>query len=194
MGRKTKGKQKIEMKKVDNYGDRMIAFSKRKGGIFKKLNELVSMCDVEVAILVFSQAGKPYTFAFPSMTEVAARLNPSGQELFAKGHTGPLVEAYKKQRIHDGLVKMEALEKELALDLDELKEVKKSSKEKKLDKKWWNIPEEGLSMKEMQRRHQALFDLHDNLCEMFFPLMGKDGGSSSSRSLGYDHSGGSASD
>ncbi|EOA33065.1 hypothetical protein CARUB_v10016398mg [Capsella rubella] len=180
------------MKKVEDYADRMITFSKRKGGIFKKMNEFVAMCNVEVAILVFSQAGKAYTFAYPSMDEVAARLkNPWGQELVVKDDTVPLVEAYKKRRIQDHMIKMEALDEELAQDLEKLKLLKKSRKEKKVGKMWWNIPQEGLSMKEAQRRHRALVELHDNLREMFISLSGNGGASSSSAgSWGCDHSSG----
>lgn len=182
-GRKTKGKQKIEMKKVENYGDRMITFSKRKAGIFKKINELVAMCDVEVAFLIFSQAKKSYTFAHPSMQEVADRLkNPSRQEPLAKDDTGPLVEAYKKRRFHDLIKKMEALEEELPMDLEKLKLLKESRNEKKLDKMWWNFPSKGLSVEELKQRHQAIVELRDNLCDnMALLRLGKDGGSSSVR-------------
>ncbi|KAF8092038.1 hypothetical protein N665_0427s0017 [Sinapis alba] len=41
----TKRKQKIEMKKVE---DRMITFSKRKSEIFKKMNDIVSLCDEKI--------------------------------------------------------------------------------------------------------------------------------------------------
>jgi len=128
------------------------------------MNELVAMCDVEVAFLIFSQPKKPYTFAHPSMKEVADWLNnPSRQEPLEKDNTGPLVEAYKKQRFHDFIKKMEALEEELAMDLEKLKLLKESRNEKKLDKMWWNFPSEGLSVKELQERHQAMLELRDNL-------------------------------
>lgn len=191
-GRQTKGKQKIEMKKVENYGDRMITFSKRKAGIFKKMNEIIAMCNVEVAILVFSQAGKPYTFAHPSMEEVSARLkNPSGLEPVAKDDLGPLVEAYKKRRIHDLIKKMEALDEELAMVVEKMKVMKESRKEKMLDEMWWNFPSEGLSVKELQQRYQAFVELNDNLCDMVLSRSGKDDGDdSSSGHEGCGYSGG----
>ena len=70
----TKGKQKIEMKKVQVYVDRMVRSSKRKSGIFKKMNEIVSVCNVETSFLVFSDSGKPYTFAYPSLKEAVGQL------------------------------------------------------------------------------------------------------------------------
>ncbi|KAF2314668.1 hypothetical protein GH714_028385 [Hevea brasiliensis] len=36
-GKKTKGRQKIEMKKIENEDDRLITFSKRRSGIYRKL-------------------------------------------------------------------------------------------------------------------------------------------------------------
>ncbi|XP_055814504.1 agamous-like MADS-box protein AGL28 [Solanum dulcamara] len=51
----------IEMKKISKESSRKVAFSKRRKGLFKKAVELESMTGAQVAILVFSQAGKPYT-------------------------------------------------------------------------------------------------------------------------------------
>lgn len=55
------GKKKIETKKISKESSRKVAFSKRRKGLFKKAVELESMTGAQVAILVFSQAGKPYT-------------------------------------------------------------------------------------------------------------------------------------
>ncbi|CAH8387374.1 unnamed protein product [Eruca vesicaria subsp. sativa] len=70
----TKGRQKIEMMKVEAYRDRMATFSKRKSGIFKKMNEMITQCNVEMAFMVFTETGKLYTFANPSVEEALGRL------------------------------------------------------------------------------------------------------------------------
>ncbi|CAN6888871.1 unnamed protein product [Brassica oleracea] len=88
----TKGKQKIEMKKVGAYAARMVRFSKRKSGLFKKMNEIVSLCNVETSFLVFSDSGKPYTFAYPSLKEAVGQFkNPLRDEPSATINTGPLM-------------------------------------------------------------------------------------------------------
>ncbi|MBA0881261.1 hypothetical protein Goshw_016791 [Gossypium schwendimanii] len=42
--KKTRGKQKIEIKKIENEDDRLISFSKRRFGIYKKISELSTLC------------------------------------------------------------------------------------------------------------------------------------------------------
>ena len=70
--KKTKGKQKIEMKKIDKEVS-LVTFSKRRFGINKKASELVTLCGAEVGVVVFSPAGKPFSFGHPSVESVANR-------------------------------------------------------------------------------------------------------------------------
>ncbi|XP_039811903.1 MADS-box protein AGL24-like, partial [Panicum virgatum] len=42
---------------------RQVRFSKRRAGLFKKAFELSLLCDADVALLVFSPAGKLYEYA-----------------------------------------------------------------------------------------------------------------------------------
>ncbi|KAL1211572.1 Agamous-like MADS-box protein AGL62 [Cardamine amara subsp. amara] len=190
-GRLTKGKQKIEMKVIESYGDRMVTFSKRKAGILKKMSEIITMCNVEAAFLVFSETRKPYTFAHPSMKELAERLNNySRQEMPEKDHTVELIEAHKKQNIENFVKNFEALEEELATVNEKLKLLKKSRNEKKLNKMWWNSPLKNLSVEECQKRHQAFLELHDKLCDMAFSRLGKNGSGTSSGHARGGHSDG----
>ncbi|XP_010549566.1 PREDICTED: agamous-like MADS-box protein AGL62 [Tarenaya hassleriana] len=73
MKKKTKGRQKIEIKKITRENDRMTTFSKRRSGIYKKINELSTLCGAEIAFLVFSAAGNPFTFGSPSFESVSKR-------------------------------------------------------------------------------------------------------------------------
>ncbi|KAK2986605.1 hypothetical protein RJ640_004361 [Escallonia rubra] len=60
------GKKKIEIKKRENKSSRMVTFSKRRQGLFKKAQELHNKTGVSIAVLVFSPAGRPYTHGHPS--------------------------------------------------------------------------------------------------------------------------------
>nr|QWX93782.1 MADS-box protein 43 [Cunninghamia lanceolata] len=60
-------KVKIPIKKIENPNKRQVCFSKRKMGIFKKASELSIMCGTEIAIIVFSSAGKAFTFGSPNI-------------------------------------------------------------------------------------------------------------------------------
>nr|KJB66140.1 hypothetical protein B456_010G132200 [Gossypium raimondii] len=64
--KKTKGKQKIEIKIIENEDDRLITFSKQHIGIYKKISELSTLCGGEFFI-IFSPTGKPYSFGHPSV-------------------------------------------------------------------------------------------------------------------------------
>ncbi|XP_027339036.1 MADS-box protein SVP-like [Abrus precatorius] len=68
-------KPKIEMKKIDNIAARQVTFSKRKRGLFKKAQELSTLCDAEVAVTVFSAAGKLFEYASSSVQQVVERYN-----------------------------------------------------------------------------------------------------------------------
>ncbi|GLJ40585.1 hypothetical protein SUGI_0837800 [Cryptomeria japonica] len=59
------GKVKIPIKRIENPNARQVCFSKRRMGVFKKASELSIMCGAEIAIIVYSPAGKAFTFGSP---------------------------------------------------------------------------------------------------------------------------------
>ncbi|CAN0880130.1 Agamous-like MADS-box protein AGL62 [Linum grandiflorum] len=65
--KKTKGRQTIQMKKIESDTNRLITFSKRRSGIYKKGSELVTLTGY------FSPAGKAFTFAYPSFDYIVTR-------------------------------------------------------------------------------------------------------------------------
>lgn len=56
------GRVKIQMKKIENKDQRNIAFAKRKCGLIKKAYELYVLCDVQIALILFSPSGKLFLF------------------------------------------------------------------------------------------------------------------------------------
>ncbi|PPS14713.1 hypothetical protein GOBAR_AA05882 [Gossypium barbadense] len=85
-GKKTRGKQKIEIKMIENQDDRLITFSKRRLGIYKKIDELSILC------------GKPFTFGQPSIESIANRfLNGN---IHVIDNTCALIEAHCTVRIN----------------------------------------------------------------------------------------------
>ena len=63
---KGKGKRKrgpVELRRIEDRTSRQVRFSKRRSGLFKKAHELSVLCDAEVALVVFSPAGRLYEFA-----------------------------------------------------------------------------------------------------------------------------------
>ncbi|GMH16369.1 hypothetical protein Nepgr_018210 [Nepenthes gracilis] len=66
-------RQKIEIKKIDNTTARQVTFSKRRRGLFKKAQELSTLCDAEIGLIVFSSTGKLFDYSSSRMTQVIQR-------------------------------------------------------------------------------------------------------------------------
>ncbi|KAL6339059.1 hypothetical protein AAG906_024210 [Vitis piasezkii] len=56
------GRQRVEIKKIENKAVRQVTFAKRRNGLLKKAYEISTLCDIEVALLAFSPSGKPTIF------------------------------------------------------------------------------------------------------------------------------------
>ncbi|CBI34005.3 hypothetical protein VitviT2T_004070 [Vitis vinifera] len=72
-------RQKIQIKKIDNTAARQVTFSKRRRGLFKKAQELSTLCDAEIALIVFSAAGKLFEYSSSSVSQVIERHNQHPQ-------------------------------------------------------------------------------------------------------------------
>ncbi|CAL5213579.1 unnamed protein product [Lathyrus oleraceus] len=68
-------RKKIQIKKIDNISSRQVTFSKRRKGLFKKAQELSTLCDADVALMVFSATNKLFEYASSSMQQVIERRN-----------------------------------------------------------------------------------------------------------------------
>ncbi|KAI9079274.1 hypothetical protein K1719_038759 [Acacia pycnantha] len=66
-------RRKIQIKKIDSITARQVTFSKRRKGLFKKAQELSTLCDAEIALLVFSSTGKLFDYTSSSMQQVIER-------------------------------------------------------------------------------------------------------------------------
>ncbi|KAK2660190.1 hypothetical protein Ddye_006723, partial [Dipteronia dyeriana] len=57
------GRVKVEIKRIESKTNRKVSFSKRRSGLVKKAYELSVLCDVDVALIIFSPAGKLTLFS-----------------------------------------------------------------------------------------------------------------------------------
>ena len=74
------GRRKIEIKRIESEEARQVCFSKRRAGLFKKANDLSILCGAEISVIIFSPAGKPFSFGHPSVNSILDRFlsdNPS---------------------------------------------------------------------------------------------------------------------
>ncbi|KAD7477342.1 hypothetical protein E3N88_00478 [Mikania micrantha] len=54
MPKKSKGRQKIQMARMEKESNLLVTFSKRRSGLFKKASELCILCGLDIAIIAFS--------------------------------------------------------------------------------------------------------------------------------------------
>ncbi|XWS24153.1 hypothetical protein CRYUN_Cryun28dG0076100 [Craigia yunnanensis] len=57
------GRVKLQIKRIENTTNRQVTFSKRRNGIIKKAYELSVLCDVDVALIMFSPSGRVSLFS-----------------------------------------------------------------------------------------------------------------------------------
>ncbi|XP_075492622.1 agamous-like MADS-box protein AGL66 [Primulina tabacum] len=52
------GRSKLPIKKIENTTNRQVTFSKRRYGLIKKAYEISVLCDIDLAIIMFSSSGR----------------------------------------------------------------------------------------------------------------------------------------
>ncbi|XP_066167314.1 agamous-like MADS-box protein AGL66 isoform X2 [Oryza sativa Japonica Group] len=52
------GRVKLQIKRIENIPNRQVTFSKRRNGLIKKAYELSVLCDIDIALLMFSPSGR----------------------------------------------------------------------------------------------------------------------------------------
>lgn len=60
---KEMGRVKLQIKRIENTTNRQVTFSKRRNGLTKKAYELSVLCDVDVALIMFSPSGRLSLFS-----------------------------------------------------------------------------------------------------------------------------------
>ncbi|KAF8031095.1 hypothetical protein BT93_D0323 [Corymbia citriodora subsp. variegata] len=106
------GRRKIEIKMVTDSGTRQVTFSKRRTGLFKKANELAILCAVQIAIIVFSPGGKPFSFGHPNVESIVHRfLNRENTPDDAGSRDESTTDDNLNQRLLDLLKRLNAEEK-----------------------------------------------------------------------------------
>ena len=57
------GRVKLQIKKIENNTNRQVTFSKRRNGLIKKAYELSILCDIDIALIMFSPSGRLSQFS-----------------------------------------------------------------------------------------------------------------------------------
>ncbi|GFZ16939.1 AGAMOUS-like 61 [Actinidia rufa] len=158
--RKTRGRQRVAMAKMENESNLQVTFSKRRSGLFKKASELSILCGAEVAIIVFSPGSKAFSFGHPSVDAVIDRFLTGNQ--VPPNVTNQLVEAQRNAAVREMNVRLmqvqEMLEAERkrGAELDQERAVSRSQRP-------WEAPIDELGLEQLEQLKAAMENLRDNV-------------------------------
>lgn len=154
--KKTMGRRKIEIKKIDKKSSLQVTFTKRRMGLFRKASELAVLCGAEIAILVQSPADKIFAFAHPSVDALVDRFHNSTELLAASS-------SWLRRYTDDGRCKYEEAWRKLEAEKRSVMEDDQAAR----DEFWWDEPLEGMEqLHELEEYVEAMEVLKDKLHEM----------------------------
>ena len=152
----SKGRQKIEIAKIPKKNNLQVTFSKRRSGLFKKASELCTLCGVNVAIIVFSPAGKVFSFGHPNVESIVDWFftcnplsDPNGLHL---------IESHRNESVWE-------LNMQLAQVLNQLEAEKKRGeilsqmRRASQNQCWWEAPINELCLPELEQLKVSMEEL-----------------------------------
>ncbi|XP_073123235.1 agamous-like MADS-box protein AGL62 [Henckelia pumila] len=148
--KKTRGRRKIEMKKIESKKNLQVTFTKRRKGLFAKAGELASLCGSGIAILVQSPGDKISAFGYPSVESVIHNYESEGTYC---SYSSPF-EGFNITDVKNGyLVAMARLE--------EQKRIETAAKGD--GKFWWDEEIEGMELYELEEYVEELEKLRERV-------------------------------
>ncbi|KAE8670190.1 Agamous-like MADS-box protein AGL61 [Hibiscus syriacus] len=164
MGKKSLGRQKVEMVKMKNNSNLQVTFSKRRSGLFKKASELCTLCGVEIGIIVFSPGNKVFSFGHPEIGNVIGR--------YINGNPGTMhiTEAHRNAHVREFNMQLTELMSQIEVEKrggEELNHMRRASQ----GQYWWEAPVEELSLPQLQQLKWALEELKKNVAKQVEKLL-----------------------
>ncbi|MFS7990235.1 putative transcription factor MADS-type1 family [Helianthus anomalus] len=155
MPRKSEGRKKIEMVKIENPSNLAVAFTKRRFGILKKASELCTLCGAQLAVIVFApNQEKVYSFGSPSVEAIINRFlqqSPDPQS----SRASQFIDILRNANIQD-------LNNQLTNKLEQLEAEKNAAKElqkireENQQNNWWDKPIEEMDLAELEQLKVAM--------------------------------------
>lgn len=158
----SQGRQKIPIAKIAKKTNLQVTFSKRRSGLFKKASELCTLCGVEVAIIVFSPAKKPYSFGHPGVDSLLDRFlarNPNFN-ISPADSSLQLGEVHKYASAHELNMQLTRISNQVEAERKRGESLDKMSKASEC---WWENPVDELGLDELQILKAAMEDLKKNV-------------------------------
>ena len=157
------GRQKIKIAKIEIKNHLQVTFSKRRSGLYKKAHELSTLCGVELAIIVFSPAGKVFSFGHPSVDYIIDKFIARCRNPQPNSSALHLVGA------HRNASSVRELNLQLTQILSELEVEKKRGEAFDLMRKasknhyWWESPVNELGLHELEQLRDSLENMKNSV-------------------------------
>ncbi|KAL3621056.1 hypothetical protein CASFOL_035968 [Castilleja foliolosa] len=163
------GRQKIKIEKIEVKNHLQVTFSKRRSGLFKKASELCTLCGVEIAIIVFSPAGKVFSFGHPNVESIVDRFLARNM---ARNTNNPfhLMEVQRNASVSQLNLQLGQVLNELEVERkrgENLDSMRKTSQ----IANWWEGPVEKLGLDDLKQLKEAMEGLKKNVSEQAAKMM-----------------------
>ncbi|XP_047339970.1 agamous-like MADS-box protein AGL62 [Impatiens glandulifera] len=153
-----KGRQIIPIEKIENSSKRSVTFSKRKFGAFKKANELSNLCGSDVAIIIFSEGGKGFSYGNPNVYAILDQFMHANSQRALDSAYHEFLEAQKISRVREMDARIKEAGDNFKLEQERQKmlllEMANHAK-----KRWWekSVPE--MSLNQLHLRNDWMVEL-----------------------------------
>ncbi|KAI3837494.1 hypothetical protein MKW92_042118 [Papaver armeniacum] len=178
----SQGRKKIPIQKIESESNRQVTFSKRRNGLFKKVCELCVLCGAEIAVIIFSPAGKAYSFGNPQVDSTISRfLNSQGNSHIEnlqlavrpadiRQHGFSAHEQQQEQYMK--VVNQLDVEKKRGALVEKLKGLNTTTTTSNDSNKfWWEVPIDGLSLDELEQMKSAMEELKTTVAKRIEELV-----------------------
>ncbi|XP_030941715.1 agamous-like MADS-box protein AGL61 [Quercus lobata] len=156
------GRKKTGCTKILSKSHRHVTFSKRRSGLFKKASELCTLCGAEIAIVVFSPAGKIFSFGHPNVEPILDRFLTGNPNLGSKKHQ--LIEAHQNANVRElnnyltQIINQVEAEKKYGEALDHMRRANQRQC-------WWDAPINELGLHELEQLRVSIEELKKNVAK-----------------------------
>ncbi|XP_027364754.1 agamous-like MADS-box protein AGL62 [Abrus precatorius] len=161
--RKSRGRQKIEMKKMSNESNLQVTFSKRRSGLFKKASELCTLCGADVALVVFSPGEKVFSFGHPNVDAVIDRYLSRAPP--PNSGTMQFIEAHRSANVRELNAQLTQINNQLDTERkrgEELSRMRKAAQAQF----WWAEPFEEMNRAQLEELKGALEELKKHVARL----------------------------
>ncbi|MFS7929978.1 putative transcription factor MADS-type1 family [Helianthus anomalus] len=149
--KKTRGRQKLKLKFIEDDKSRIVTLTKRRTGVYKKASELCILTGVDIAILITTLSGKNFSFAHPNNEFVETQF--SQKTILQKG----ILEPYREVHIKELAEQLEEVYNDMKLE-EQRASTLKEMRDCRADN-MWEVSMDDLRPNEAQKVKERLREL-----------------------------------